>query len=113
MNEIDEIMKGLPEVGKVSKRGYEIYYKFHEKRPTIYFRVVLKTLTAALATVRFDERRGTLFTQTIIVFEAHRRHGIANALMVCSIHLTGCKPIPTASLSTDARSWWAQPDRPW
>jgi len=113
VKETDEFMKGLPAVQKVNKRGYEIYYKFHEQRPTIYFRVVVRTLTAALATVRFDKRRGTLFTQTIIVFESHRRRGIANALMICSIKLTGCKPIPTASLSKDARSWWEQPDRPW
>jgi hypothetical protein len=113
VKEIDETIKGLPIVQKVDKRGYEIYYHFHEQRPTIYFRVVFQALTAALATVRFDRRRGTLFTQTIIVFESHRRRGIANALMICAIALTGCKPIPTASLSKDARSWWEQVDRPW
>ncbi len=113
MKELDDVAKGLPEVKKVNKLGYEIYYKFHQQQPTIYFRVVFRTLTAALATFRFDKRRGTQFTQTIIVFESHRRLGIANALMVCSIKLTGCRPIPTASLSPDARSWWAQPDRPW
>ena len=113
MEELDEIVKGLPEVQKVSRIGYEIYYNFHNKQPTIRFHVVFKNLTAAIAIFRFDKRRATQLTQTIVVFESHRRRGIANALMVCSIRLTGCKPIPTASLSRDARSWWAQPDRPW
>jgi hypothetical protein len=113
MNELDESTKKLPEVQIVNKLGYEISYHFHEKRPTLYFKVVFKGSAAAFATFRFDKTRKIQFTQTIIVVESHRRRGIANALMICSIMLTGCRPIPTASLSPDARAWWAQPNRPW
>ncbi len=113
MEDLDDTLKRLPEVQRVIKRGYEIGYQFHDRQPTLYFRVFAGSLTAAFATFRFDKRRATQMAQTIFVVEPHRRRGIANALMICSIMLTGCRPIPTASLSPDARRWWTQPNRPW
>jgi hypothetical protein len=113
MKELDEAIRNLPEVQKVRKLGCKIYYYFHEKQPTLDFRIVFEGMATALATFRFIEARGIQLVQTIIVVEPHRRRGIADALMTCSIRLTGCRPIPTASQSGDSRSWWAQPNRPW
>jgi hypothetical protein len=110
---LDDSFMQLWEVAKVSTLGYRISYEFNEHAPFLYMSVWLARQPVAQACFRFDKGTATQFTETIEVYDGHRRKGIANSLMVCAMRLTGCKPKPAANQSADGRAWWAQRNRPW
>jgi hypothetical protein len=113
MQSLNAEMMALPTVQKICRLGYVVKYEFHKLLPNLSIYVYQDGLPVATACFQFDKPSRMQFTETIDVYAGHRRKGIANALMVCSIHLTGCKPKPASGQTNDGRAWWEQPNRPW
>jgi hypothetical protein len=112
---LDSKAMALPEVKKVCRLGYSITYKLNEQEHIrwLYMSVFRSGVPVANACFRFNKESGVQVTETIAVYEGHRRQGLANALMSSSMYLTNCTPHPASGQTPDGRAWWAQPNRPW
>ena len=113
MTEVDGSLAALAPVQRVYRLGYRIRYRFRPESRHLDLAVDLAGRPVGHACVRYDESRRVQRTETIHVRAGHRRRGIANATMVCSLRLTGCRPEPATSQTDEGRAWWAQPNRPW
>jgi hypothetical protein len=105
-----------PAVQKVLNLGYTIEYEWDDKdRPSrsLYSRVSLEGDFVGDATVTLDWGLREQTVENIGVVEEHQRKGIGNAMMLCSIQLTGCRPEPAVNQTEEGRAWWGQDGRPW
>jgi GNAT superfamily N-acetyltransferase len=104
----------IPHVQKILAQGYSIESEPHPEDPRLLlFWVAHSGRPAASACFWFDRETRRQRTEHICVYPGHQRKGIATALMLCAMSLTGCSPIPGAGQTEEGAAWWNQPRRPW
>ncbi len=100
-----------PEVEKAGRQGYELCFRQEPKaKRFVYYAFVARCLGREVGRldVDFIDAEKRLYTRNIFVTEAHRKRGLAAALLVAAAKTTACSVVATSGRTADGTAYFAE-----
>src|SRR5262249_31948280 len=113
MTPIGDSLAREPAVERVLRQGYHIEHEFAAGTPFLEVGGSRDGRSVAYARFECDETRHQLIVDNVNVLPEHKRRGIANAMTICALRLTGYTKLQAGNKTDEGSAWLDQPNRPW
>ena len=110
LSPIGAAARTAPEVEKAGRQGYDICFRLESRaKRFVRYAFVARRLGRVVGRLDADfigaEQR--LYTQNVFVAKAHRKRGLAAALLISAAKTTGCVVVATSGRTADGTAYFA------
>ncbi len=110
LSPIGAAARTAPEVEKAGRQGYDICFRLESRaKRFVRYAFVARRLGRVVGRLDADfigaEQR--LYTQNVFVAKAHRKRGLAAALLISAAKTTGCAVVATSGRTADGTAYFA------